>query len=114
MIATAFSTNWGSRSAIQESKTVQADLGRLENVPDRALLGCPQPQLRMLATVGRQVHDRPMGLAFPAQVGRPLTGEGNDLRLDGGVVQPRQRMVKTVDQTRQPLGEEAIPPVLAV
>src|SRR6266849_8761683 len=79
MIATAFSMNWGSRSSIQESKTVQADFGRLEHGANRTLLGGTQPQLGMLADVGGQIDDRPMGLAVPAQIGRLLTGEGDDL-----------------------------------
>jgi hypothetical protein len=117
MIATAFSTNWGSRSSIQESKTVQAGPRghpvRLENRADRALLGCAQTQLRMLSNVGGQIDDRPMGLPLPAQVSRFLTGEGDDLRLDRRVVEPWGRMMRTVDQSRQALGGEAGSPVLS-
>src|ERR1700738_4780193 len=47
MMATAFSANSGSRSFIQVSKTVQANLVPLENDADGALAGTAQAKLGM-------------------------------------------------------------------
>jgi hypothetical protein len=53
-----------------------------------------------------------MGLALPTEVGRLLAGEGDDLRLDRRVVEPRRRMMRAVHQARKALGDEPAPPVL--
>ena len=47
MMATALVANSGSRSFIQVSKTVQADLVTLENDADRAFTGAAQAKFRM-------------------------------------------------------------------
>src|SRR5439155_24263528 len=72
MMATAFWAKRGSRSFIQASKTVQAQLVPLEDDADRALAGRAQPQLGVGPHLGGQVLDRPVGLPGPGGV--PLGG----------------------------------------
>ena len=53
--STALDTKSGSRSSIQESKAVQAQVVCLEDTSDGALAGGAQPQLRVGLEVLRQV-----------------------------------------------------------
>ena len=62
MIATALVANSGSRSFIQVSKTVQANLVPLEDDADGALAGMAQTQFGMGGHILRQVVDAPVGL----------------------------------------------------
>src|SRR5438874_12558423 len=62
MMATALVANSGSRSFIQVSKTVQANLVPLEDDADGALAGTTQAELGMGGHVLRQVVDTPVGL----------------------------------------------------
>src|SRR5215208_2518535 len=112
MIATALATKSGSRSSIQESKPVQADVGRLEDLADRALAGPAQVEFGMLADILGQVHDGPVRLACPPQGGRGLAGQQDDLRLPLGPVPAGGRLVGTIVQARQPLSGEAVAPAL--
>src|SRR5580765_7679723 len=77
MIATALVAKSGSRSFIQVSKTVQANLVPLENDADGALTGTAQTQFGVVAHVLRQVVDAPVGLPASAGVnlGRFLAGQ---------------------------------------
>src|SRR4051812_49794130 len=93
MIATALATKSGSRSSIQESKPLQADIGRLEDLAHRALARAAHAQLGMLAQVPRQIPHRPVRLARPAQLGRRLTGDHQDPRLPLGAVLAWRRVM---------------------
>src|SRR5829696_5577690 len=112
MIATALRTKSGSRSSIQESKPLQADLGRLEDLPHRALARAADAQLGMVAQVPRQVAHRPVRLARPAHLGRRLTRHHQDPRLALGAVLAGRRAMRTVFQSGQPGGGEPVPPLL--
>src|SRR5712692_4064469 len=112
MMSTALATKSGSRSFIQESKTVQAQLVRLDNGANRALLGGSHAQLGMLANVGRQIGDGPVGLAVPAQIGRFLTGQQDDLGLNLRAVEARRRVMRPIHQAVETLGGEAVASVL--
>ena len=68
MMATAFSANSGSRSFIQESNTVQAQLMTLQNDTHDALTRRTGAQLRTLADVLRQCLDGPVCLPSPSGV----------------------------------------------
>src|SRR6266536_2121968 len=80
MTATALVANSGSRSFIQVSKTVQANLVPLENDADGALAGAAQAEFGMGGHVLCQVLDTPSGSARlasdqPRMVsGRPAPG----------------------------------------
>src|SRR5450756_1729778 len=109
MISTALARKLGSRSCIQESKTVQADVVRLEDRgPPEAdrLAGGAQAKLGVFADVDGQVLDRPVALAFPTKRLGRLTGQHDDLGLDLWAIEPRRRTVGTVEQACQSgLGE---------
>src|SRR5215467_6320819 len=77
MTATALVAKSGSRSFIQVSKTVQANLVPLEDDADGALAGMAQAQFGVVGHVLRQVVDAPMGLPGSAGVnlGRLLAGQ---------------------------------------
>src|SRR6476469_2581788 len=62
MIATALAANSGSRSSIQESKPLQTDVSRLEDLAHRALAGTTNAHLGMLTHIPRQIPYRPVGL----------------------------------------------------
>src|SRR3954470_11502104 len=98
MIATALARKSGSRSSIQESKPVQADVGRLEDLAHRTLAGHAQVACGMFADILGQVHDGPVRLARPPQGGRGLTGQQDDLRLPLGPVPAGGRLVRAVVQ----------------
>src|SRR5947209_3073447 len=77
MIATALVAKSGSRSFIQVSKTVQANLVPLENEADGALAGMTQTEFGMGRHVLRQVLDAPVGLPTSRRIdlGRFLAGQ---------------------------------------
>ena len=75
-MATALVANSGSRSFIQVSKTVQANLVPLENDADGALAGTAQAKFRMRGHVLGEILDAPVG----------LTDAG---RIEIGAVSPR-------------------------
>src|SRR5437763_2836015 len=110
--STALSTKAGSRSSIQESKTVQAQVVRLEDAPHGALAGRAQAQLGVRLDVLRQVGDRPVRLPLPAQLGGRLARQDDDGRLLGGGIAAGRRAVRAIPQPGQPLGGKALPPVL--
>src|SRR6266568_8706333 len=80
MIATALVAKSGSRSFIQVSKTVQANLVPLEDDADGALARTTQAQFGVGGHVLRQVFDAPVGLPGPRRIdlgglfGRPAPG----------------------------------------
>src|ERR1700686_689325 len=88
MMATALVANSGSRSFIQVSKTVQANLVPLENDADGALAGMTQTKLGMGSNVLSQILDTPVCLPGSRRInlGRFLAGEYQETRLDVGVV----------------------------
>src|ERR1700730_2036483 len=77
MTATALVANSGSRSFIQVSKTVQANLVPLEDDADGALAGTTQAELWMGGHILRQVVDTPVCLPGSRRVdlGRFLAGQ---------------------------------------
>src|SRR5438270_6256517 len=86
--ATALVANSGSRSFIQVSKAVQANLVPLENDTDGALAGAAQAEFGMGGHVVRQVVDTPVGLPRSRRInlGRFLAGQHQESCLDIGVV----------------------------
>src|SRR5437660_4753156 len=80
MMATALVANSGSRSFIQVSKTVQANLVPLEDGADGALAGPTQAELGVGGDVLGQILDAPMGLTDATRVdlGRVLAGQHED------------------------------------
>src|SRR6266571_1004199 len=93
MMATALVANSGSRSFIQVSKTVQANLVPLEDDANGALAGPAQAELGMGGQVLRQVLDAPVGLPGPRRInlGRFLAGQHQQPGLDVGMVLTRWR-----------------------
>src|SRR5438128_9142098 len=89
MMATALVANSGSRSFIQVSKTVQANLVPLEDDADGALAGAAQAKFRMGGHVVSEVLDAPVGLTGTGRVdlGWLLTGQHQQARLDVGGIQ---------------------------
>src|ERR1700694_142022 len=112
MMATAFSAKLGSRSFIQVSKTVQANLVPLENDADGALAGTAQAKLGMSGHVLGEVLDAPMGLPGPRRInlGRFLAGQHQESRLDVGVVLAWRWALWAVFETVQTLLGEAMAP----
>src|SRR6202022_1466022 len=98
MMATALVANSGSRSFIQVSKTVQANLVALENDADGALTGAAQAKFGMGGHVLGQVLDAPVSLARTGRVDLLwfLTGQHQQPGLDVGVVLTRWRTLGTV------------------
>src|SRR3954447_1235427 len=84
--ATALGTKSGSRSSIQESKAVQAQVVRLENAPHGALAGRAQAQVGVGVDVLGQIGDRPVRLPRPAHSGGRLAGQDHDGRLLRGLI----------------------------
>src|SRR5690242_2186272 len=86
--ATALVANSGSRSFIQVSKTVEAEVMALEDDADGALAGCAQTQFGMLGDELGQVLDRPVGLTAASRIdlGWLLTGQHQQFGLDVGMV----------------------------
>src|SRR6266853_6786032 len=112
MTATALVANSGSRSFIQVSKTVQANLVPLEDDADRALAGMAQAELGMGGQVLRQVVDTPVGLPGSRRInlGRFLAGQDQESSLDVGVVLARWRALWMVFEAVQALLGEAMAP----
>src|SRR6266851_4246622 len=91
MMATALVANSGSRSFIQVSKTVQANLVTLENDADGAFAGAAQSELGMGGHVLGQVPGSPVALTGTGRVdlGWFLTGQYQQPGLDVGMVLTR-------------------------
>jgi len=77
IMATALVANSGSRSFIQVSKTVQANLVPLENDADGALAGTAQAKFGMGGHVLGEILDAPVGLTDAGRIdlGWFLTGQ---------------------------------------
>src|SRR5262249_52444232 len=86
--ATALVAKAGSRSFIQVSKTVQADVMPLEDDADGALAGLAQAEFGMLGDELGQVVDRPVRLTSAGRIdlGWLLTGQYEQSSLDVGVI----------------------------
>src|SRR6266571_5022636 len=112
MMATALVAKSGSRSFIQVSKTVQANLVPLENDADGALAGSAQAELGMGGHVLRQVRDAPVGLPGTCRVdlGRFLAGQHQESSLDVGMVLAWRWTLGTVFESVQALVGEAVAP----
>src|SRR3989440_5870115 len=110
--ATALGTKSGSRSSIQESKAVQAQVVRLEDAPHGALAGRAQAQVGVRLDVLGQVGDRPVRLSLPAHLGRRLAGQDHDGRLLRGVIAAGRRGGGGGPPPRPPPRGETVPPVL--
>src|SRR3989442_15176334 len=110
--ATALVANSGSRSFIQVSKTVQANLVPLENDPDGAFAGAAQAEFGMGGHVLRQVVDTPVGLPGPRRIdlGWLLTGQDQQPGLDVGMVQARRWALGTVLESSKALLYEPMAP----
>src|SRR6185437_3822787 len=112
MIATALVAKSGSRSFVQVSKPVQANLVPFEDDADGALAGMAQTQLGMAGHVLRQIRDTPVGLPTSRRidVGRFLTGQHQESRLDVGMVLAWRWALGTVFEAVQAvLGESMAP-----
>src|SRR6266699_4148431 len=112
MMATALVANSGSRSFIQVSKTVQANLVSLENDADGAFAGTAQAQFGMGGNVLGQVPGRPVRLTGTGRVdlGWFLTGQHQQPGLDVGMVLTRRRTLGTVFESVQALLGKAVTP----
>src|SRR5712692_4701161 len=112
MMATALVANSGSRSFIQVSKTVQANLVPLENDADGALTGAAQAKFGMGGHVLGQVLDTPVGLPGTRRInlGRFLAGQHQESSLDVGVVLAWRRALWTVFEAVQAVLGEAVAP----
>src|SRR5438105_2982639 len=101
--ATALGTKSGSRSSIQESKTVQAQVVRPEDAPHGALAGRAQAQLGVRLDVLCQVGDRPVRLPLPAPSGGRLARQDDDGGLLRRTIAAGRRAVGAIPQPGQPL-----------
>src|SRR5256885_5012492 len=110
--ATALGTKSGSRSSIQESKAVQAQVVRLEDAPHGALAGRAQAQAGVRLDVLGQVGDRPVRLSLPAHLGRRLAGQDHDGRLLGGLIAAGGGGGRGVPPPRPPPPGQTGPPPL--
>src|ERR687883_1862706 len=113
MIPTALVAKSGSRSFIQVSKTVQAQLVALEDDANGALAGRAQAQLGVCGDILRQVLDAPVRLARARGVdlGWLLAGQHQQPGLDLGIVLARRRALWPIPGARPPpLGGGAPPP----
>src|SRR5256714_9273566 len=110
--STALGTKSGSRSSIQESKTVQAQVVRLEDAPHGARAGRAQAQVGVRLDVLRQVGDRPVRLPHPAQLGGGLARQDHNGCLLGGGIAAGRGTVRAIAQPSPALRGKAIPPVL--
>src|SRR6266851_5169418 len=112
MIATALVANSGSRSFIQVSKTVQANLVPLENDADGALTGATQAEFGMGGHVLGQVVDTPVGLPSSRRInlGRFLAGQHQESCLDIGVVLAWRWALGTVFEAVQAVLSKAMAP----
>src|SRR5207253_310243 len=112
MTATALVANSGSRSFIQVSKTVQANLVPLEDDADGALAGAAQAELGIAGHVLRQVVDTPVGLPGSRRInlGRFLARQHQESSLDVGVVLAWRWALWSVFEAVQALLGEAMAP----
>src|SRR6266581_1594192 len=112
MMATALVAKSGSRSFIQVSKTVQANLVPLEHDADGALAGMAEAKLGMGGHVLRQILDAPVGLPGPRRIdlGGFLAGQHQQPGLDVGMVLTRWRTLRTVFEAVQAVLGEAMAP----
>src|SRR2546428_4081992 len=112
MTATALVANSGSRSFIQVSKTVQANLVPLEDDADGGPAGITQAGLGMGGHVLRQVLDTPVGLPGSRRInlGRFLARQHQESSLDVGVVLAWWWALWTVFDAVQALLGEAMAP----
>jgi len=112
MMATALVANSGSRSFIQVSKTVQANLVSLENDADGAFAGTAQAKFGMGGDVLGQVPGRPVRLTGTGRVdlGWFLTRQDQQPGLDVGMVLTRRRTLGTVFESVPALLGEAVTP----
>src|SRR5216684_245120 len=112
MTATALVANSGSRSFIQVSKTVQANLVPLEDDADGALAGMTQAELGMGGHVLRQVLDAPVGLTSTRRIDLAwfLARQHQESSLDVGVVLAWRWALWTVFKAVQALVGEAVAP----
>src|SRR5207244_4386617 len=112
MMATALVANSGSRSFIQVSKTVQANLVALENDADGAFTGAAQAKFGMGGHVLGQVLDAPVGLTGTGRVdlGWLLTGQDQQPGLDVGGIQTGRWTLGAVFEAVQALLGEAVTP----
>src|SRR6188508_916929 len=112
MIATALVAKSGSRSFIQVSKTVQANLVPLEDDADGALTGMTQTQFGVVSDVLRQVLDTPVGLPTSRRIdlGGFLAGQHQESSLDVGMVQTGWRTFGTIFEAVQAVLGETTPP----
>ncbi len=113
MMATAFSANSGSRSFIQVSKTVQAQLMALQNDADGTLSRRTEAQLRMVSDVLSQGLNSPVRLPSPARIhfGWFLTRQDHQLSLDVGAIQTWWRTLRSIREAIKSSLREAAPPL---
>src|SRR6266581_1749955 len=112
MTATALVANSGSRSFIQVSKTVQANLVPLEDDANGALAGAAQAEFGMGGHVLRQVVDTPVGLPGSRRINFRwfLAGQHQESSLDVGVVLAGRWALWTVFEAVQAMLGEAMAP----
>src|ERR1700694_225819 len=112
MMATAFSAKLGSRSFIQVSKTVQANLVPLENDADSALAGTAQAKFGMSGHVLGEILDAPVGLTDAGRIdlGWFLTGQAQQPGLDVGMILTRRWTLGTIFETVQAVRGKAVAP----
>src|SRR3954452_12772314 len=110
--STALGTKSGSRSSIQESKAVQAQVVRPQDAPHGARAGGAQAQLGVRLDVLRQVGDRPVRLPHPAHLGRGLARQDHNGCLLGGRIAAGRGAVRAIAQPSQALRGKAVPLVL--
>src|SRR3954447_11143043 len=110
--ATALVGKSGSRSFIQVSKTVQANLVPLEDDADGAFAGMAQAQFGVGGQVLRQVVDAPVGLSSSAGINlrRLLASQDQKSGLDVSVVLAWRWTFGMVLQAIQPLLGETMAP----
>src|SRR3954453_1982096 len=110
--ATALVGKSGSRSFIQVSKTVQANLVPLEDDADGALAGTAQAKFSMVSHELGQIIDAPMRLANTSGVDLTgfLTGQDQQAGLDVSMVQTGWWTLWPVFEALQPLFRETVAP----
>src|SRR5438445_788671 len=101
-----------SRSFIQVSKTVQANLVPLEDDADGAFTGAAQAKFGMGSHVLGEVLDAPVGLAGTGRVDLLwfLTGQHQQPGLDVGGIQTGRRTLGTVFEAVQAVLGKAVAP----
>ena len=112
MIATALVANWGSRSFIQVSKPVQANLVPLEDDADGALAGLARAEFRVGGHLPSQLVAAPVGLPGSRRIHLAglLAGQHQQSRLDVGVVLAwGWTRGPVLEAVQPPLGEAVAP-----